>query len=59
MQWPRRSPAPHGVAYIAADMSSGEDCRALIAKAKDKLGSVDVLVPNAGVQHVPSSTTLT
>lgn len=44
----------HGVkaAYIAADMSSGEDCRALIAKAKDQLGSVDILVPNAGVQHV-------
>ncbi|MBP7241621.1 3-hydroxybutyrate dehydrogenase [Amaricoccus sp.] len=44
----------HGVkaAYIAADMASGEACRALIATAKEKLGSVDILVPNAGIQHV-------
>ncbi|WP_158963642.1 3-hydroxybutyrate dehydrogenase [Chachezhania sediminis] len=34
--------------YIQADMSNGEDCRALIEKA----GSCDVLVNNAGIQHV-------
>ncbi len=34
--------------YIAADMSKGDDCRALIAKA----GACDILVNNAGVQHV-------
>jgi len=34
--------------YIQADMSSGEDCRALIQKA----GACDILVNNAGVQHV-------
>jgi 3-hydroxybutyrate dehydrogenase len=44
----------HGVQarYIAADMSRGEDCRALIAKAAEAMGSVDILVPNAGIQHV-------
>jgi 3-hydroxybutyrate dehydrogenase len=46
--------ADHGVKarYIAADMSKGEDCRALIAKAAEAMGSVDILVPNAGIQHV-------
>ncbi len=34
--------------YIQADMSRGEDCRALIRKA----GGCDVLVNNAGIQHV-------
>ncbi len=44
----------HGVraAYIAADMSKGDECRALIAKANETMGSVDILVPNAGIQHV-------
>ena len=42
--------ARHGVAvrYIAADMSKGDDCRALVAKA----GGCDILVNNAGIQHV-------
>jgi 3-hydroxybutyrate dehydrogenase len=34
--------------YIRADMSKGEDCRALIAAA----GACDILVNNAGIQHV-------
>jgi 3-hydroxybutyrate dehydrogenase len=40
----------HGVnvRYIQADMSKGEDCRALIEKA----GKCDILVNNAGIQHV-------
>lgn len=40
----------HGVivAYIAADMSKGTDCRALIEKA----GGCDILVNNAGIQFV-------
>ncbi|MCB1341677.1 MAG: 3-hydroxybutyrate dehydrogenase [Pseudooceanicola sp.] len=40
----------HGVTarYIAADMSKGDDCRALVAKA----GACDILVNNAGIQHV-------
>ncbi len=40
----------HGVAalYIAADMSKGAECRALIEKA----GGCDILVNNAGIQFV-------
>ncbi len=34
--------------YIQADMSDGEQCRALI----DKAGTCDILVNNAGIQHV-------
>ncbi|MCY1125578.1 3-hydroxybutyrate dehydrogenase [Frigidibacter sp. RF13] len=34
--------------YIKADMSRGEECRALIAAA----GGCDILVNNAGIQHV-------
>ncbi len=34
--------------YIRADMSKGEDCRALISQA----GSCDILINNAGIQHV-------
>ncbi len=34
--------------YIQADMSKGDECRALIEKA----GSCDILVNNAGIQHV-------
>ncbi len=36
------------VTYIAADMSKGAACRALIEKA----GGCDILVNNAGIQHV-------
>ena len=34
--------------YIQSDMSKGDDCRALIAKA----GACDILINNAGIQHV-------
>ncbi|MDO5657350.1 MAG: 3-hydroxybutyrate dehydrogenase [Paracoccus sp. (in: a-proteobacteria)] len=42
--------AEHGVTarYIKADMSKGDECRALIEQA----GACDILVNNAGVQHV-------
>ncbi|MDZ7909501.1 MAG: 3-hydroxybutyrate dehydrogenase [Gemmobacter sp.] len=45
-----RIAADHGVEvrYIAADMSKGEDCRALVEKA----GGCDILVNNAGIRHV-------
>ena len=36
------------VRYIQADMSKGDDCRALIEQA----GACDILVNNAGIQHV-------
>lgn len=34
--------------YVAADMSSAEDCRRLITDA----GACDILINNAGIQHV-------
>ncbi|MGY3436699.1 MULTISPECIES: 3-hydroxybutyrate dehydrogenase [unclassified Marinovum] len=34
--------------YIKADMSKGEECRALIEQA----GTCDILINNAGIQHV-------
>ncbi|MBZ9654484.1 3-hydroxybutyrate dehydrogenase [Phyllobacterium lublinensis] len=40
------------VAYIKADMSKGTECRALIEKAAEDFGSIDVLVNNAGIQFV-------
>jgi len=40
----------HGVSarYIKADMSKGDECRALVEKA----GKCDILINNAGIQHV-------
>ncbi|HBM59454.1 MAG TPA: 3-hydroxybutyrate dehydrogenase, partial [Citreicella sp.] len=36
------------VRYIKADMSKGDECRALVEQA----GACDILVNNAGIQHV-------
>jgi 3-hydroxybutyrate dehydrogenase len=43
----------HGVkvGYSAADMSKPAEIRQMIADAASQLGSVDVLVNNAGIQH--------
>jgi len=38
--------------YIQADMSQPEQIRNMIAKAEDAFGSVDIMVNNAGIQHV-------
>jgi len=40
------------VRYIQADMSDGEQCRALIARTVEQLGGCDIVVNNAGIQHV-------
>jgi 3-hydroxybutyrate dehydrogenase len=40
------------VAYHGADMTKPEEIRALVAETVEKIGPVDVLVNNAGVQHV-------
>lgn len=49
-----RVAAEYGVEciYVKADMSKPDECRALVAKAAERFGSVDVLVNNAGIQHV-------
>jgi len=46
--------ADHGVKaiYVQADMSKGDQCRALVAKSAEAFGTVDILVNNAGIQHV-------
>jgi 3-hydroxybutyrate dehydrogenase len=46
--------AKHGVkvAYSAADMSKPETIRDMVHQAENELGSLDVLVNNAGIQHV-------
>ena len=46
--------AEHGVktVFIQADMSKAADCAALVEKAADAFGPVQVLVNNAGIQHV-------
>jgi 3-hydroxybutyrate dehydrogenase len=46
--------ARHGVeaAYVKADMANPQECRALVDVARDRLGSVDMLINNAGIQHV-------
>lgn len=43
---------PAKVRYHAADMASPADIAALIAATQSELGPIDVLVNNAGIQHV-------
>ena len=40
------------IAYNGADMSKPAEIRALIQAAEKELGSVDILINNAGIQHV-------
>lgn len=42
----------HGVAYHPADMTKPDEIADLVATANSTFGSVDVLVNNAGIQHV-------
>ncbi len=41
-----------GAIAVRADISSREDCRALVAEARKAVGGVDILVNNAGLQFV-------
>ena len=41
-----------GAIFQQADVSSREECRALVDMAEREWGGVDILVNNAGVQHV-------
>ena len=38
--------------FIKVDLTDAADCKALVSAAVEKYGSVDVLVNNAGIQHV-------
>ena len=40
------------VAYSAADMTKPAEIAAVVAEAEKRFGSADVLVNNAGIQHV-------
>ena len=40
------------IAYIQADMSKPEECRDLVERASARFGPVQILVNNAGIQHV-------
>ena len=40
------------VHYSNADMADGDQVRAMVAAAHQEMGSIDVLVNNAGIQHV-------
>ncbi|MBO6717458.1 MAG: 3-hydroxybutyrate dehydrogenase [Rhizobiaceae bacterium] len=46
--------ADHGIeaAYIKADMADGDACRKLVEQTVSRFSAVDVLVNNAGIQHV-------
>ncbi|MFE3835701.1 3-hydroxybutyrate dehydrogenase [Pseudogemmobacter sonorensis] len=39
-------------AYVQADLSKGDEARALVARAVEAIGGCDILVNNAGIQHV-------
>lgn len=41
-----------GAAFLAADLREGEACRAAVAEAIKRFGRVDIVVNNAGIQHV-------
>ncbi len=38
--------------YNAADMAKGPEIEAMVADAQAKMGSLDILINNAGIQHV-------
>lgn len=41
-----------GGTFVHADLSTGEGCRSAVAATLERLGALDVLVCNAGVQHI-------
>jgi 3-hydroxybutyrate dehydrogenase len=41
-----------GAHFVKVDLTDASACRALVAEAVERFGSVDVLVNNAGIQHV-------
>lgn len=55
----RRIAETHGVdvAYDGADMSSAAAIEAMMKAASERFGGIDVLVNNAGIQHVAPGVT--
>jgi len=49
---PTRDPAVDGIAEIAADISTADGCRDVLAQVHGRSGRVDILVNNAGFQHI-------
>ena len=41
-----------GGAFVAADLATRDGCRTAVARTVDELGGLDVLVNNAGFQHI-------
>ncbi len=48
----REVAAEHGLTFIAADLGQREDCRRAVDETVATLGGLDVLVNNAGFQHI-------
>lgn len=46
--------ARHGVeaVYVKADMAKPDECRALVEQAASRFGTIEILINNAGIQHV-------
>jgi 3-hydroxybutyrate dehydrogenase len=38
--------------YIFADLTKSADCKNIVSKTLQKFGRVDVVVNNAGIQHI-------
>lgn len=38
--------------YVAADLSKADECKMLVEKTLEKFARIDVLINNAGIQHV-------
>ena len=48
----RETAAAEGFTFIGADLSRREECRRAVAEVTRQLGQLDVLVNNAGFQHI-------